>query len=139
MTNAQCPLVDFVDALPDARAPRLSVRSDVLEGGEPLSLSVEGVGGAASLFVATPDGTMVNVTSLARTVDGAVMLELPRTAFASGAGSNYLMMAVTADRAFPAMDRERADDPRRFLAEMRREAEGRRIELGASLKALRVR
>ena len=140
VTDAQCPLVEFARALPSPeRQPRLSVRSDTLGPGEPLMASLENADGAsAALFVATPDGVLVNVSEAARRVDDAVMLELPNEAFSSAKGTSYLLVAVVADGALGALDRARADDLDRFLADLDAEARRAGVRLSTALKYLRA-
>lgn len=145
VTPDQCPLVDLARAAGDgAAALSLTVRSDALAAGEPLLASLAsasgdlGGGASAALFVATPDGAVVNVSSLGRLVDGAVMLEIPAGAFSSGAGDAYLLVAVVSDRALAALDVARTDDAGAFSDRLLREADEAGAALAVALKYLKV-
>jgi eukaryotic-like serine/threonine-protein kinase len=134
ITSKQCPVVDFAHQTRSEMT--FSLKSDLLNNGEPVDAKLSGVKAEnVSIFVVTPDGIVVNVTSLSNRFDDEVVIQIPNEALASKAGSDYMLLAVAADKPLVTLDKPNAPDPRKFLMELGGEGEGTRIS--SAIKYLR--
>jgi eukaryotic-like serine/threonine-protein kinase len=134
VTSKQCPVVDFVNQTRSEMA--FSLKSDLLNAGEAVDAKLSGVKAEnVSIFVVTPDGIVVNVTSLTSRFDEEIIVQIPNEALASKAGSDYLLLAVAADKPLAALDKANAPDPRKFVQELGGEAQG--APLATAIKYLR--
>jgi eukaryotic-like serine/threonine-protein kinase len=134
VTSKQCPIVDF------ARLTRsdmmFSLKSDLLKLGQSVEAKLSGVKGEnVSVFVVTPDGIIVNVTSLSSRFDDEVIVKISNEALASKAGNDYLLLAVSSDKALVALDTTNAPDPRKFFLELADEGQG--AKLSSAVKYLK--
>jgi eukaryotic-like serine/threonine-protein kinase len=126
ITSKQCPVVDFARQTRSNMA--FSLTSDLLKSGEPVDAKLSGVQVEnVSVFVVTPDGIIVNVTSLSSRFDDEVIVQIPNEALASKAGSDYLLLAVASDKALVVLDQKNAPDPRKFLRDLSNEAQGGKL------------
>lgn len=133
-TSKQCPIVDFAHLTRSEMA--FSLKSDFVKNGEPIDAKLLGVQGEnVSIYVVTPDGIIVNVTSLSSRFDDEVIVQIPNEALASKAGSDYLLLAIASDKALTALDTTNAADPRKFFQEL--DSEGKGAKIASAVKYLR--
>lgn len=119
----QCPIIDFVRETPSNSQMAFFVQSDLLESNEPMRATLSYIEGAnMGIFVVTPDGIMINVTSLAKRFKDEAVLEIPYSAFASSAGDTYLLFAVASVNPVKSFDRIKIDKQELFFDTIRKES-----------------
>lgn len=134
ITKKQCPVVEFAHQSLSKMA--ISLKSDLLHAGEPVDGSLANVAADnLGIFVITPDGVIVNVTSLSNRFESDVTIQIPNEALASKAGGEYLLLAVASDKPLSALDEKGAPDAAAFLKKLRLEGEGGALE--SAVKFLR--
>ncbi len=125
VSKPQCPVVDFVRETVSNSKMAFFVQSDLLENNEPMRATLSYIEGEnVGIFVVTPDGLMINVTSLAKRFKDEAVLEIPYSAFASSAGDAYLLFAVASDNPVKSFDRIKIDKQELFLEALRKESSG---------------
>ncbi len=123
ITKKQCPVVDFAHMSKSQMA--FALKSDLLKAGEPVEASLTRVTAEnVGVFVVTPDGIIVNVTSMSSRYEDEITIQIPNEALASKAGGEYLLLAVASDKLLASLDVKSARDAAAFLESLRQEGQG---------------
>ncbi len=139
ITHSQCPIINFVqDNKQVLESQHFTLKNDRLKLRESLVGNLTGIlGKSVNLFVATPDGIMVNVTSLAKRIDDEVTITIPHNAFASQAGDTYLLFATISDLSLKSLRTARETNLNKFFETISQEIIQRNIKLITSIKYIR--
>jgi eukaryotic-like serine/threonine-protein kinase len=123
ITKKQCPVVEFAHVSKSQMAFALKI--DLLKAGEPVDASLSNVTAEnIGVFVVTPDGIIVNVTSMSNRYEDEVTIQIPNEALASKAGGEYLLLAVASNKPLASLDAKSASDAAAFLESLRQEGKG---------------
>jgi eukaryotic-like serine/threonine-protein kinase len=123
ITKKQCPVVEFVHVSKSQMA--FALKTDFLKAGEPVDASLSNVTAEnIGVFVVTPDGIIVNVTSMSNRYEDEVTIQIPNEALVSRAGGEYLLLAVASDKPLASLDSKGAPDAAAFLESLRQEGKG---------------
>ncbi len=137
VSEGQCPLLDFVRDT-GGGGMAIAIDNDMVSGKEALSARVSGIPQRhMALFVSTPKGAIVNVTSRATRKGKEIAVEIPSKDFAVSGDAGYLLIAVSAGGALKTLDRDKVADAEAFVEALEKEAKAKGGSLAVAVKYFR--
>lgn len=139
VTKAQCPVIDFVRATAEpGEKMRIALPTDLIGENGSLSARISGITqGHVALFLATPGGSLTNVTSQARRDGNEVTLDIPAENLAAKDGGAYLLWTVASSKPLEVLDTQSADDAATYLGELAKAASAEGAMLSQALEYFR--
>lgn len=137
ISEPQCPVVEFVRGSVAEPPMSVALTDDVLTPRDRLTVRISNVAlRHIAIFVATPEGALINITVRAKKEGAGVTLAIPAGDFAAS-GDGYLLWVLASDVPLRVLDLERAKSVGDFVKAVRDEVGARNAAISTALKYFR--